>query len=57
MCENPHGHWVIVCLNLPTREFFWATGAGLFLWYGPIVVTWVCDAFVRLFATRHPRLD
>lgn len=52
MCENQHGYWTIVCLNLPTREFYWAVGAGLFLWYGPNVLTWVCDAYVSLLAPR-----
>lgn len=57
MCENPHGNWIIVCLNLPTREFYWAAAAGLFLWYGPNVLTWGCHAYVRLFATRQPHRD
>lgn len=41
-----------MCLNLPTREFYWAVGAGLFLWYGSRVFTWVCDASVRPLASR-----
>ena len=41
---------VLVCLNLPTREFYWAVGGGLFLWYGPDVLMWVCDTCVSLLA-------
>lgn len=52
ICENPHGFWTVVCLNLPTAEFYWAVGAVLFLWYGPDVLTCVCNTPVRLFATR-----
>lgn len=52
ICENPHGYWIIVCLNLPTREFYVAVGAALFLWYGPNVLTWACDTSARLFAPR-----
>lgn len=52
ICENSHGGWIVACLNLPTREFYLAVGVGLFLWYGPNILTWICDTFVRLLIPR-----
>lgn len=54
ICNHPENGWqVIICANRPTREFYIAVAAGFFLWFGPDILHWGFDLYVRIFHGPH----
>lgn len=54
-CDNAKSYRAVLCMNLPTREFIWAVGIGLFVWFLPDAITLGCEAFVFVYTMYRGR--